>query len=237
MDHQIRHIDITLAQSAAFINKALGALMDGRGLTADQLARQKFRLRNAIAAKIDQHRREAYRKSYDRLLFGTASDRIQVSRKLFFEFEEGRYAANSFYQGGYRFAKHYFPKKVGELKSEGEEFRCAVFLDNHPKVQYWVRNVSRSVYSYWLQTSTDKFYPDFMALLNDGRVLAVEYKGEFLHDTRDSDEKRVLGKLWADRSDGWCLFVMPKGTNLSEIDAVLSGASPLAIKQAGGLFE
>lgn len=236
MDRQIPHVDITLAQSAAFINKALAALMDSRGLTADQLARQKFRLRNAMAAKIDQHRRDAYRKSYDRLIFGVASDRIQVSRKLFFEFEEGRYAPNWYYQGGYRWAKHYFPK-VGELKSDGEEFRCAVFLDNHAKVRNWVRNVSRSVYSYWLQTSTDKFYPDFMALLNDGRVLAVEYKGEYLHDTRDSDEKRVLGKLWADRSDGTCLFVMPKGTNLSEIDAVLSGASPLAIKETGSLFE
>ena len=34
--------------------------------------------------------------------------------------------------------------------------------------------------SFWLQTSSDKFYPDFVALLNDGRVLVVEYKGRIL---------------------------------------------------------
>ena len=32
--------------------------------------------------------------------------------------------------------------------------------------------------SFWLPTSSDYFYPDFMCELVDGRLLAVEYKGE-----------------------------------------------------------
>ncbi len=46
------------------------------------------------------------------------------------------------YKGARKFNKHYFPI-IGDLKPEGEEFRCAVFLDENPSVRFWVRNVDR----------------------------------------------------------------------------------------------
>jgi type III restriction enzyme len=75
--------------------------------------------------------------------------------------------------------------------------------------------------SFWLQTSTDKFYPDFVALLKDGRILVVEYKGEHLWGAPDAQEKLAVGELWADRSNGACLFAMPKGIDRSLIEAEL----------------
>jgi hypothetical protein len=76
----------------------------------------------------------------------------------------------------------------------------------------WMRNLdSRPETSFWLQTSTDRFYPDFVARLRDGRIFVVEYKGEDRWGNDDSKEKRALGELWAERSGGQCLFVMPKG--------------------------
>lgn len=235
-DREIRHVDITRAQSAPFIDRVIRSLTENRGLTVDQLARQKFRLRDAIAARIDEYRKAQHRKSYQSLLFGADAAKLEVSRTFSFEFEEGRYAPNWFYEGAYHFRKHYFPM-VGELKSEGEEYECALFLDTRPAVRYWVRNIERSLYSFWLQTSTDKFYPDFAALLNDGRILILEYKGEDRWTNDDSKEKRVLGKLWADRSDGQCLFVMPNGTDWPEIDATINAPSPLTLKQEGSLFK
>ena len=80
-------------------------------------------------------------------------------------------------------------------QGEGEEFDCAVFLDQLDAVKYWVRNLaSRPDSSFWLQTSTDKFYPDFVALLTDGRILVVECKGEHLWSNDDSKEKRAVGE-------------------------------------------
>ena len=63
--------------------------------------------------------------------------------------------------------------------------------------------------SFWLPTATDKFYPDFVAQLDDGRILVVEYKGALLAGSgvEDTDEKRAIGLLW-ERSDGKGLFVM-----------------------------
>ncbi|MEK7762098.1 MAG: restriction endonuclease subunit R, partial [Nitrospirota bacterium] len=99
-----------------------------------------------------------------------------------------------------------------------EEFRCAQFLDGLPQVQFWVRNLPRKPTSFRLQTSTDWFYPDFICQLNDGRVLAVEYKGKHLYDAVDAEEKRAVGQVWASRSGGLCLFVMPTDGGFSVID-------------------
>jgi type III restriction enzyme len=87
-----------------------------------------------------------------------------------------------------------------------EEALCAQFLDSRPKVKFWVRNLERQPhFSFWLPTPTDKFYPDFVALLDDERVLAIEYKGKFSVE-RDNDEKKAVGGLWENRSGGKCLF-------------------------------
>lgn len=50
--------------------------------------------------------------------------------------------------------------------------------------------------SFWLQTSTDRFYPDFVAETLDGRMLVVEYKG------------MGIGETWASNSNGRALFLM-----------------------------
>ena len=92
----------------------------------------------------------------------------------------------------------------------GEEAECALFIDSLPEVEFWVRNLERDQFAFWLQTSTDKFYPDFVAKLKDGRFLVVEYKGSDRTPERDTDsaEKQAIGQLWEARSKGLCLFRM-----------------------------
>lgn len=53
----------------------------------------------------------------------------------------------------------------------------------------WVRNVEGQPSSFWLQTSSDEFQPDFLAELMDGRMLVVEYKGEDRWSNDDSKER------------------------------------------------
>ena len=62
--------------------------------------------------------------------------------------------------------------------------------------------------AFWLPTATDYFYPDFVAELADGRVLAVEYKGEPYKTNDDSREKMQVGRQWEMASGGRCLFLM-----------------------------
>lgn len=74
-------------------------------------------------------------------------------------------------------------------------------------VKHWVRNVERHEKSFWLPTSTDKFYPDFVAELTDGRTLVIEYKGEAYATNDDSKEKISIGQLWEEKSNGKALFL------------------------------
>lgn len=223
LDRQIPHPDITRTESTLFIDRAVSGLLESRGLTVEQLAQQKFRLRTALAEKIDEHRRAESARAFQSILFSDHAADIEVSPEICFDFEGDRYAANSYYEGGYRFSRHLFPL-IGDLKSEGEEYECAVFIDQLDAVRHWVRNLERRPdSSFWLQTSTDKFYPDFVALLTDGRILVVEYKGADRWSTDDSKEKRKIGALWADRSNGRCLFVMPNGFDMPTIEAAIRG--------------
>jgi type III restriction enzyme len=110
----------------------------------------------------------------------------------------------------------------------GEEEQCAFVIDALPEVKYWTRNVARHPNSFWLPTSTDRFYPDFIALMKDGRLLVVEYKGadRAAEESRDSREKELIGQTWAKASAGKAVFVMAtmRDSNPSEIRAQIKSA-------------
>lgn len=111
-----------------------------------------------------------------------------------------------YYDGRYRFRKHYYGM-IGDLKGQGEEYACAVAIDEFPQVRHWVRNLPRyPEFSFWLPTASDRFYPDFVCELDDGRVLVVEYKGADRESDNDSHEKRLIGNYWATVSGN--LFLM-----------------------------
>ncbi len=74
------------------------------------------------------------------------------------------------------------------------------------KVKHWVRNLERR--DFWLPLANGKFYPDFVAELDDGRRLVVEHKGEVYATNDDSKEKCSIGALWEKESGGKALFLM-----------------------------
>jgi type III restriction enzyme len=194
--------------------------MESRGVTVEQLAQQKYRLKTALEEKIKEHRRNQRTKGFQQVLFENRLGDVEVSPEECFQIREDQYAPNWYYEGP-RLPKHLFPT-IGELKSDGEEWECASFIATHPKVKHWVRNLERKPEaSFWLQTATDRFYPDFLALLEDGRILVVESKGEHLWSNDDSQEKLTVGELWAARSGGKCLFVMPKGKDWNAIQSAI----------------
>ena len=121
------------------------------------------------------------------------------------------YADQRRYRGHWKPSKHFLgPDTVQAFDGAdgGEEMQCAQEIDRLPEATYWIRNVARHPASFWLPTATGKFYPDFVALLNDGRSFVVEYKGAHIAEGSDTDEKRAVGALWEQRSKGKGLFLM-----------------------------
>jgi len=214
VDREIDHPDIPAGESAEFLRKVVRGLTAKLGMTEiSTLALDRFRLRDEIAVRIQEHRKNERKASFQLLLLPDSPLTVDKGRTI--NFKTMGYEPSRVYEGGFQFQKHYFGPKPGELSEKTadgqttEEFRCAQFLDDLPQVQFWVRNLPRKPTSFRLQTSTDWFYPDFLCQLADGRVLAVEYKGKHLYDGVDAEEKRVVGSVWASRSGGRCLFEMP----------------------------
>lgn len=220
LDQHIEHQDIPAGESGAFLHKVIRGLMAKYAITdVSALALDQFRLRDQIEERIQQHRDNERKAAFQMFLLPESV--LTVSEDRAINFKTMSYEPSWVYEGGFQFKKHYFGPKPGELAEKTpagkltEEFQCAQFIDGLPEVKFWIRNLVRKSTSFRLQTSKDWFYPDFLCQLADGRVLAVEYKGEHLY--ADAEEKRSIGAVWEARSKGRCLFVMPTAGEFSTI--------------------
>jgi len=226
LDRTIYHPDISMVDMELFLLKVLKHLTEKRSIKFNHLVKDKYRLRKAIEDKVEEHRRDAMKASFQELLDAETAMHLSVTPMKCFTYDPDIYPYNEVDTHPYRWKKHYY-KKVGKMNEE--EYECAMFLDNLTEVKWWVRNIERKPQaSFWLQTTTDRHYPDFICLLNDERYLAVEYKGLDRWSNDDSKEKRQIGELWESRSSGICLYIMPEGKDFNSIAFKLKSGFPLA---------
>ena len=197
LERQVRRAGLTQTETQAYVQKLVSHLLRERGFALTGLVRSRFQLGQMIAKRIDSVVADARNQGFQNLLFGRADAVLTHSEAWVFRFVKGRYPIRQAYAGRWDFKKHFYPQ-IAKLKSEGEEFECAKALDREAAVKHWVRNLERlPEFAFWLPTATDYFYPDFVAELQDGRLLVVEYKGDGYATNDDSREKRMVGERWA----------------------------------------
>lgn len=208
LDRNIDHKDIAQSKSIAYIGKTLNYLMEGKEMTLEKLLVARFVLAKAIANRINEHRNTARKEGYQAIITETNPDLVvDFKYSFYFDSDLASYPISQTYQdGAYEYKKHFYEAIADMNKEEAE---CAFYIDINPNVKHWIRNLERQPErAFWLPTSTDKFYPDFIAQLIDGRLLAVEYKGAMLKTTDDTKEKALVGYVWQKQSQGKCLFLM-----------------------------
>jgi type III restriction enzyme len=218
LDRNFIHHDLTANETGLYLTTLVNNLIEKRNIPLDMLVREKYRLRDAVIRKIDEYRKSAHEQAFK--AFFEEGSSVEVTPQLVFSFDPEEYPCpvNSLYRGQHNFKKHYYPD-VGRFDSN-EEKQCSEFIDSMDEVEYWVRNISNQPSrSFWFQTSTDRFYPDFVCKLKDGRYLIVEYKGKDRYDNPEEKEKRDIGELWEKRSKSQCLFVMPTDKKYDVIHA------------------
>ena len=212
--------DITRHSSTLYITKALDCVAQRYTMDIEDLARAKFNLVSALTKTIKRLRERRETEAFEQALRPHSGLDFLTSSQAELVFNTDRHSYSEPYKGSTTFQKHLF-KVVGDLKDSGEEFDCAVHIERNPHVRCWVRNTVH-INSFWLQTATGKFYPDFLALLDDGRIMAVEYKGDHLDSADEAKHKRLIGTLWAERSQGRCLFVWVADRQYGDIAAALA---------------
>lgn len=211
-------MDVTYEDLAEFTRRILIRLMEIQNVSLAELVRLRFVLEKLLTERIADCKNNAYEKGMQSMLFqsGTA---VRVTPDVAMAFRPDGYPAKSFYHGSKVFQRHFYPL-IGAMDSE-EEIYCAQCIDAHPNVETWVRNIPKDARnSFWLPTHKDKFYPDFIVKLKDGTMAIIEYKGTYLISADDAKEKNMVGRLWAERSQGCCRFLMAtkrdeKGRDLS----------------------
>ena len=201
------HVGLTDAEMDIWLQRVISEL-EKRGVTLEQMTAHRHRLFKAVAARVNELEKLNRKKVYETLLFGDGSGTVHVTLASVFTFHPAKYPVGDRYHG-LELPRHYY-KEIGAMNNE--EVKCAQVIAHDERIETWVRNLEREPkLSFWIQTSTDKFYPDFVAKLPNGKVLAVEYKGGHLAGNPDTIEKERLGKLWEERSGGQCFFEMVKG--------------------------
>jgi type III restriction enzyme len=194
-----------------YLARVLLHLQRDGGHSLTSLVRHQHELARAIALDIAVRLVNARKKGFGVALTLDMFSEPEQSQgfRHDFCFHPDRYPARPpYHQGSVRFKKHYYAQ-IHDLRDGGEEWECAVALEALPQVKYWVRNIAGDrLNSFWLPTSSDYFYPDFVAELVDGRLLVVEYKGGHLVGGVDADEKQRIGQRWAATSQNRrCIFV------------------------------
>ncbi len=204
LDGKLYQPDIRQEVLLEWLRRCLAFLMDRRGFTLTSLSRGRFLLEKALREKIKACRQAAYERGYQHTLFENGA-RVETSPVYAFTYDPLNYPTHWPYAGRYQFAKHYY-SIVGELESSGEEFECAQAIDRCYQVRHWVRNLAQQPsFSFRLPLANGFFYPDFVSELKDGRILVVEYKGAHLEEYER--EKRNVGELWEEKSQGKALFL------------------------------
>jgi type III restriction enzyme len=215
LDHEIREPSVKQAVLREWIRRAVSGLMNDRGFSLAQLLKGQFVLRRKLREQLEAAKVQAYRRGFQQALFEGGLEVITSSGPDYaftYPPDMSVYPAQTYYQGTYRFRKHYYPVP-GDLRwktavgKETEEFLCAQAIDFLEPVQYWVRNLVHPS-QFWMPTSRKRTYPDFVVRLTDGRLFVVEYKGGDRFTNADSGEKRMVGERWARLSGGRGIYLM-----------------------------
>lgn len=230
--NQIETRWMKLDQKMPFVQAWLNNLMEGNALSLSLLVRRKSIIRSQIEARLNSVKARAVNMAGQLALFTPEGQRnFRVDDECVFEFSPKEYFPISLYVpeksewGAHHFKKHYFPQ-IGDFDSK-EEFECAEFIDNEAikgKITCWIRNLVKTQNSFSLTKIEGKFYPDFVCLLPDGKILVVEYKGANMWDNEKVKADRAIGRLWAELSGGRCKFVMVRDKEWDTIRTVISSA-------------
>jgi len=202
LDRQTRQVHTGQETYLEYCRRVVVNLVRDRGMPLAALVRGKYALKRAVVARVAHLRTVTGKRGVQLFLDGVGVP--EGAGPALHQFDPSRYDARNPYQGGFRFQKHYYAA-IGDLKPQGDEFECAQAIDRLAQVKHWVRNVDRTHGAYRLPTSTDHFYPDFVAELINGRQLVIEYKGRL---DEDSAEKDNIGRKAGEMSGGRLLFLM-----------------------------
>ncbi|MDD5055785.1 MAG: DEAD/DEAH box helicase family protein [Candidatus Peribacteraceae bacterium] len=207
----VREQAVDRSDMAAFIKEVLNGLLKKQKLSS--LYARKFALRDAITALIRQLLEEEAERQFGQMLKAgrlTPSKeewRVPKSMTLLHPMEEP-------------WERHLFDisEELNCTDLNDSEIVLARQLDDHPNVDWWLRNVVQDPDGFRLQGfKRNGFYPDFIVRTKDKKWWVLEYKGADRASNDDSDYKKHLGETWAKVCGKDCSFRLVEKSTIGTI--------------------
>ncbi|UWR92637.1 DEAD/DEAH box helicase family protein [Phaeobacter inhibens] len=200
LERECRVPDITQAEMLPWIAGVVADLLTRRDINIRTLIDWQHQIAARIRWKVGEIRQTERKNAQQMALFDEGAKPTWSETRLV-RFDDSIYRnVPTQSTGAFRFRKHLLGADRAPLidgDANGEEFQCAWALDSLEQVDVWVRNVARHEDSFFLPRVGRRFFPDFVARLNDGRLFVVEYKGEHLVGAPEAREKDMIGRVWA----------------------------------------
>ena len=198
-----------------FIYLTITKLETERKIPLQALFAKKYHLKRAILLKLIKLVSDFKIASFDKLL---EVSRFSVDTNNMVTFTSDNYQPNIDSRSD-EFKKHKY-RYVDKLDSK-EEYEVAKYIDELDEVVTWIKNIVKNPQnSFWLQTATGKFYPDFIIKLGNGKTVVAEYKGEHLKND-DTKRKEEIGEYWASLSDECEFLMLYKGDYREKLKSIL----------------
>ena len=173
----------------AFLERHIKTLLVREGVTLELLHRTRFAVKKQLGLALQRSINTIKEKHYNTALEALQldSDHIFDARTLCHD--------RTLYSGKYTFPKHY-DDQLSNMNL-AEEI-CALAIDQHDNVDFWLRNPERT--GFGLPLHDKNYYPDFIVQCHDGRLALLEYKGKHLEDSPDTTQKFIIGQEWAEHT-------------------------------------
>lgn len=171
-----------------------------------KLSAYRYKIKESIERRIDEIVDGLTKTRFDGLL----QKQMLVARGEHFVFSDN---INLLYVSQENFNKHLY-EKAGKMN--GEELDFAGQLNVLENIYWWFRNPEMS--GFYIQGwKKQKFYPDFIIKTNKGNYIVLEYKGEHLIGSEDSEYKKAIGQVWKKLSGKNYYFKWVEKKNLDSV--------------------
>ena len=206
LDKKLRFKLIDQPDKVTFIKNAIDHQLKRKSLS--ELSVNRYLLLDKLYEVINEILKNYAKKKFDNYL-----KTKKVGVKTFEFFPETIIIGQEVPQ---EFNKNYY-EKIDKLNKEELNFIQRLDLDGLPNIEFWIRNREKKDPFYIQGWQKNKFYPDFIAVTNNGNIIVLEWKGEDRISNEDTEYKIAIGELWAKLGKGKLHFYLVHNKNIEEV--------------------
>lgn len=209
VSRNIQFPNISLKDITKYVARVVNLLLETQKATLEQLFYHRYKLalviKGYIQSFLDGYAQARFETFRNEKKMGTCPSLVLPSTVEIFLHEDTEYG------------KHFYERAY---LMNSEEKIVASKIDSLDNVSWWLRNIERS--GFYLQGYLKgRFFPDFIVKTKKNNYCVIEYKGEYLLGTSDTQYEERIGEIWQNLApENYFFRLISKDTIDEAIDSI-----------------